>query len=153
MVHKLGRTSDIFNINSIDTEYKEFLNIYGSINGSGFDIYGPNEYNSDSGDKIQELLSIQKGFENRCTSNKMKAEKVKSCWLIAGIDQGDEYYINLSRKKKKNIYSIRPNGESKLFAKDFLEFLEKFFEAYERKYEEEAYQEENYESDELEDFN
>ena len=49
----------------------------------------------------------------------MKAEKVKSCWFIAGIDQGDEFYINLSGKKKENIYSMGPNGESKLFVKDF----------------------------------
>ena len=43
------------------------------------------------------MLSIQRGFENRCKMHQMKASQIKSCWLIAGIDQGDEYYINLSK--------------------------------------------------------
>jgi len=86
------------------------------------------------------MLSIQRGFENRCKIDSMKESQIKSCWLIGGIDQGDEYYINLSRKNKFNIYSMSLDGKSKIFAKDFLEFLDKFFEAYERKSEEKSYE-------------
>ncbi len=123
------------------------MNLYGCIYGRGFDIYGPSEFITNSKDKVQEMSLIQKGFENRCKVSGIKSAKIKSCWLIAGIDQGDEYYINLSGKNKENIYSISSDGKSKLFAKGFLEFLDKFFEAYERKSEEESYQEEAYEAE------
>ena len=45
VVHKLGRTAGMFDIASLDEEYKEFLN-----------IYGPGEFISDNGGKIQEIL-------------------------------------------------------------------------------------------------
>ncbi|WP_162789913.1 SMI1/KNR4 family protein [Cardinium endosymbiont of Sogatella furcifera] len=147
VINKLGRTVDMFNMSSIDKEYKAFLNKYGSIDGGGFEIYGPTVHTGDNEKRIQYISSIQRGFENRCRTSKMKAAQIKSCWLIAGIDQGDEYYINLSGKKKENIYSISPDGKSKLFAKDFLEFLDKFFESYERKFEEETYQGEVYQEE------
>lgn len=72
----------------------------------------------------------------------MKVTQAKLCWLIAGIDQSDEYYINLSGENKGNIYSMTLDGKSKFFANSFLEFLDKFFEAYERKSEQESYEEE-----------
>lgn len=135
VINKLGRTVDMFNVFSIDKNYKTFLNKYGSMDGGGFEIYGPAK--SDAGDKekrIQYISSIQRGFEDRCRISNMK--QIKSCWLIAGIDQSDEYYINLAGRNKDNVYSISPDGKSKLFSRNFLEFLDMFFETYERKFEE-----------------
>lgn len=145
VIEELGRSVDMFTIDSIDKEYIAFLNKYGSIDGGGFDISGPDIYTDD---KVKCMLSIQRGFENRCKMNQVKSSQVKSCWLIAGIDQGDEYYINLSRANKNYVYSMSPDGKSKLFAKDFLEFLDKFLEVYDRKDAEKSYEKDLYEKEE-----
>ncbi|TSJ79807.1 MAG: hypothetical protein NMK33_06645 (plasmid) [Candidatus Cardinium sp.] len=57
--------------------------------------------------------------------------------------------ICLRHKTNKHyVYSISPDGRSKIFSKDFLEFLDKFFEAYNRKDEEKSYEEDLYEKEE-----
>ncbi|WP_223262001.1 SMI1/KNR4 family protein [Cardinium endosymbiont of Dermatophagoides farinae] len=145
VVKELGRSVDMFTVDSIDKEYIGFLNKYGSINGGGFYICGPTQRTTN---KVRYMSSIQRGFENRCKSNGMKALQIKSCWLIAGIDQGDEYYINLSRTNKNNIYSMSLDGRSSLFARSFSEFLDKFSEAYERKNEKEDYEKDLYKEEE-----
>ncbi|WP_250237726.1 SMI1/KNR4 family protein [Cardinium endosymbiont of Oedothorax gibbosus] len=141
IIKKLDKSIDIPNI---DKEYNEFLNKYGCIYGEGFEICGPIEGTIDSKMKTEYISLKQLGFENRCKMNRMTEEEVKSCWLIAEIDQGDQYYIKYKKNKKWLIYSMDRYGKSKIFAKNFLEFLDKFFEAYEIKTEEGDSEEEEY---------
>lgn len=45
-------------------------------------------------------------------------------------DQYDQYYIDLSDKGKGTIYSMDRHGNTRLFAKDFITFLIKFFNSF-----------------------
>lgn len=113
------------NIQPLPNDYKCFLNKYGSIYGPGFEIYGP--YQSDKGSETDTLELIQNGFIDFCKKNIKKPKGVKPYWLIAKIGESNRYYINLSKSGNNHIYSMDRNGSCVPFAKDFSEFLDKFF--------------------------
>lgn len=121
-LHKKINRSDLKGV------YTQFLNLFGSVYGEGLNVVGPAK---DFDDKIKYISSFQLGFENRCKNKHMSQSKVKSLWLIGYRDQGDEYYIDCSKNGKGYIYSINTDGESKFFAKNFLDFLNNFFQSYE----------------------
>lgn len=147
-IKQLGKNEEVFTIDKMDKNYLAFLNKYGSIYGRGFTIVGPSVHTSN---KVRYISGFQRGFEARCKDDQMKASHIKASWFIASVDQGDDYYINLSRKNKNYVYSVNLEGRSKIFANDFLDFLDKFFEAYERQREEESYEEDIYEDENEED--
>lgn len=128
----LNKLNKSINRSSIDAEYLKFLKKFRFINGAGFEICGPIE-------NTEYMVSMQLAFEDLC-ARKSKKTNVKSCWLVAKIDQGDKYYIYLSRDTGGFIYSMSPDGKSRIFAKSFLEFLDKFFETYNIKKEEDVYE-------------
>lgn len=128
----LNKLNKSINRSSIDAEYLKFLKSYRFISGAGFEICGPIE-------NTEYIVSMQHSFEDLCR-RKSKKTTIKSCWLVAKIDQGDKYYIDLSRDTKGYIYSMSPDGKSMIFAKSFLDFLDKFFEYYNNKKEEDLYE-------------
>lgn len=123
--------TDINNIdiNSLPIDYKVFLNTYGSIYGQGYHIFGPVDQATGNQQEAEHIASIQRGFKEHCKANK-KLKKIKSYWLIAEIDESDQYYIDLSDKGKGRIYSIDRDGKSRIFSENFVEFLVKFFESF-----------------------
>lgn len=133
LLNKLKKNIDR---SKLDEDYLKFLKIYGSMYGQGYTICGPTEHTED---KIGYMELMQRSFEDHCVKNS-KGTKMKSCWLIARVDQGDKYYIDLSRDMKGYIYSMSSEGKSKIFAKGFLDFLKKLFESYKDKKEENVYE-------------
>lgn len=146
VIKKLKRTEVEFNIDLLDKEYRKFLNKYGSIHGEGYRIIG----SSSRINKINHSASVQLGFENCCKIDGIKEKIVKSCWLMASIDQEDQYYFNLASKNKNYIYSLNHEGRTKIYAKNFLDFLDKFFESFQRKDEEREYANELFETEDNE---
>lgn len=122
---------DSIPLNPLPEEYIKFLNKYGCIYGPGFKIsnFIPMTKKETIEENVYYIVGVQRGFEYRCEGSIRKTQ-MKSCWCIASFDQGDEYYINYSSLGKSYIYSIDHTKTSKYFAKDFSEFLQKFFEIY-----------------------
>ena len=149
----IRKTGSDISSSDLDKYYKEFLTEYGSIYGKGFTICGPTKSISKSESRINYMTSLQLGFQNTCKLNGMKDKKEKSCWLMAEVDQGEQYYIGFSKKSKKYyINSMSHDGSSEIFTDNFIDFLEKFLnkfleadKSYHIKSQEQAYQEEFYE--------
>lgn len=127
-IKKINRNKNSLKLNSLPKVYTSFLNKYGSVYGEGLIICGPTE--SDDDDQIEYMVLKQHSFKNNCMKHNIKNSEVTHSWLIAEIDEGDQYYINLSNNGRGCIYSMDMYGTSKLFAENFLIFLDKFFEIY-----------------------
>lgn len=131
-------------ISSLPKGYIQFLNEYGSVYGRGHAICGPTDVNMTTDKaKAQHIASLQRGFKNnfRFRGRNKNPEEIKCYWLIArieGPDQCDQYYIDLSDKGKGRIYSIDRSGSSRLFSKDFVGFLTKFFDSFSMHQEDES---------------
>ena len=78
----------------------------------------------------------QRGFKKNCkrlNKNPEEQEKIKRYWLIAGINNIDQYYIDLSSQGQGRIYSIDREGDSRYFARNFVDFLQRFVESFENR--------------------
>lgn len=135
---KLSMNKDSFNSYELK-EYKEFLNECGSICRTSFDIYkcelSEYEYLDDKikegniDKKIDAITSTQSLFHN---SVKKPGRNEKNFWLIAK-NQDTKYFINLNKNSNLgHVYCVDNSGNLVHFAKDFSEFLNKFFEEYEK---------------------
>lgn len=120
-------------------EYKEFLNKYGSIRHTTFDIYQCELIEDEELDdeikksnidkKVDAIISTQSLFHN---SVKKPGRNEKTFWLIAK-DQDNQYFVNLNKNSNLgHVYYVDSSGNLVHFAKDFSEFLNKFFEEYEK---------------------
>lgn len=119
-------------IDSLPIEYIQFLNKYGCIHGKGHAISGPTVKNTNTNEKKSNYIaSLQRGFKKSCMRLNKELERVQSYWLIADIND-IECYIDVSdtRQGRGRIYSIDRLGNSRLFARDFTEFLTKFCESF-----------------------
>ena len=128
----LGKYKNLFKKCTSFKEYIEFLNQYGAMFNNGFGICGPSQVASNKKKAIKDMMSSQGGFNSCCGVNGVKKRELASYWQIAYVDQEDEYLIDVSKNGKGFIYSMSYEGKSRLFAKSFLEFLENFFEEYDR---------------------
>ena len=147
VISALNRNPKKFDIDDIDKDYKAFLNKYGCLTElylGGFCVYGSSRYQVNNEQKIDFMKKVQKRFEKFCRKHRMKESRIKNCWLIArkGSKEEDQYYINLSGKNKRNVYSVSSSGTTRIFAKGFLDFLDKFYHVYEIYPEERGYLEE-----------
>ncbi|TSJ80934.1 MAG: SMI1/KNR4 family protein [Candidatus Cardinium sp.] len=137
-IKKLG-----MNINSFDQYelkgYKEFLNKYGSICRTSFDIYkcelSEYEYLDDKikesniDKKVNVITSTQILFHR---SIKKLGRNEKNYWLISK-DQDIQYCINLEKNSNLgHVFCVDSSGNLVHFAKDFSEFLDKFFNKFEK---------------------
>ncbi|MGI2299143.1 SMI1/KNR4 family protein [Candidatus Cardinium hertigii] len=129
----------VYKVSSNDTNiinsYEFFLKNYGPIYGKGFDMYGPISSDHNSECQTNDLLSMQSDFKEYLLTTKKEA--VKSNFLIASEDSGEQYYIDCSDIGKGNIYSIDNDDEIKFFSDSLLEFLNKIFAKYKEKEKEE----------------
>ncbi|UWW97650.1 MAG: SMI1/KNR4 family protein (plasmid) [Candidatus Cardinium sp.] len=130
---KLGM-NEIFGLDELK-DYKNFLNKYGSISNTTFDIYKCDlnirdkikKNNIDK--KVDAITSTQILFHR---SIKKRGRNEKSFWLIAK-HKDTQYCINLAEGSNLgHIYYVDSFGNLTPFAKDFSEFLDKFFDEYEK---------------------
>ncbi|MGI2299142.1 SMI1/KNR4 family protein [Candidatus Cardinium hertigii] len=127
---------NIVDIESLPKDYIQFLSIYGCIYGQGHAISGPTDQSmTDYSQKANYIASIQRSFKEICIDLGQDKERIKSYWLIAELSDIEQYYIDLSDKGRGRIYSINRIGNSKIFAKNFQEFLKKFLDSF-KEYEE-----------------
>lgn len=115
--------------------YKEFLNKYGYIYGSGLYMCVPMCIPNELQDVkpiesiVEYIVSKQNTFHDYYIDGGGETSKLKYCWLI-GEYQDEFYYIDSSYNGKGHIYRMELDGTSNFFAEDFLDFLYKLFEVY-----------------------
>ncbi|UWW97177.1 MAG: SMI1/KNR4 family protein [Candidatus Cardinium sp.] len=120
-------------------EYREFLNKYGSIRDTAFDIYqceiqedeelDDKIRKSNIEEKVKKITSTQISFHR---SIKKRGRNEKNYWLIAK-DRDTQYCINLEKNSNLGHVSyVDSSGNFVNFAKYFSEFLDKIFKKYEK---------------------
>ena len=135
-INNIEENEDInsVDIDSLPKEYIEFMDKYGSIHGKGHAISGPTNKKSANTNKKKGayIASLQRGFKKSCLRLNKPRERVKFYWLIADISDNEQCYIDVSdtNQGRGRIYSIDSMGNSKLFATNFNEFLNRFCESF-----------------------
>lgn len=132
VIKDLGKDENIFKLTNLDRDYVEFLTTYGSLRNSPFVIVGTrgnkeSTTNEASERKIKSMTKIQREFEDSFHVRKFKRAQIKSCWWIATEYYEYDYYMDLSGKNKSYVYSLSYGGTVKIYAENFLDFLDKFY--------------------------
>ena len=129
----LSMDKDTFNSYELK-EFKKFLNLYGSIRRSAFDIYKCEliedeelddeirKVNTDT--KVKAVTSTQILFH---LSIKQGGINQKNYWLLAK-DEDAQYCINLERNSNLgHIFCVDSSGSLVYFAENFSDFLDPLF--------------------------
>lgn len=112
-------------------DYKIFLNRCGAMYGQGYRIFGRTNNRITNEEAANHIALIQNGFkEDCCTIYRKPIEQVGFYWLIASIDESDKYYIDTSPVGGNRVYSIDHTGNSRFFAENFSEFLNRFYDSF-----------------------
>ena len=135
----LSMNKDALNSDALK-EYKEFLNKYGSIRRTAFDIYQCELIEDEELDdqirksnmdkKINAIISTQRLFH---ASVRKAGWNEKTCWLIAKDEDG-QYFMNLATSSNLgHVYYVDRSGNILHFSNDFSVFLHQFFNMYQQK--------------------
>ena len=112
-----------------DDAYIEYLNKFGCVWNNGIELTRP----LSTKEKIKWFEMKQKRFESYCREKKMTKKHVKHLWLIAEVGNdcgGEKYYMDTSEIGKNHIYCVSRKGKFKLFAENFVDFLNKSYKIY-----------------------